>query len=109
MALAGLLVAGLAVASLIGLAFFIVKIVLWTVLLPLRILLKVLMIPVWFTLGAVGLAAGAVALPIVLLVVAAVVVVGAIATILALLIPAVPFILLGLLIWAVLRKRPAAV
>lgn len=97
---------GLAFFSLISLVFFIIKIVLWTVLLPLRILFKVLMIPVALTVGAIGLAAGAAAIPILLLVVTAVVVVGAIAAVLALLVPAIPFILLGLMIWAIVRKRP---
>ena len=76
-------------------------------LLPIRILFKVLMIPVALTFGAIGLFAGAAAIPILLVVVAAVVVVGAIAALLALLVPAIPFILLGLAIWALVRKRPA--
>ena len=108
LAFAGLLAAaGLAFFSLIGLVFFIIKMALWTVLLPIRILFKVLMIPVALTFGAIGLAAGAAAIPILLVVVAAVVVVGAIAALLALLVPAIPFILLGLAIWALVRKRPA--
>jgi hypothetical protein len=78
--------------------------VLWTVFFPIRILLKVLMIPVALTVGAIGLAVG---LPILLVVVASVVVVGAIAALLALLVPAIPFILLGLAIWALVRKSPA--
>lgn len=106
MALTGLLVVGLALAALMGLVFLVVKIAFWTVLLPFRILLKVLMIPVWLTLGAVGLAAGAAVLPVLLFVAAAVVVVGAIAALLALVVPAIPFVLLGLMVWAVLRKRP---
>ena len=108
LAFAGLLAAaGLAFFSLIGLVFFIIKMALWTVLLPLRILFKVLMIPVALTFGAIGLAAGAAAIPILLVVIATVVVVGAIAALVALLVPAIPFILLGLAIWAVVRKRPA--
>ena len=108
LAFAGLLAAaGLAFFSLIGLVFFIIRMAFWTVLLPLRILFKVMMIPVGLALGAVGLAAGAAAIPILLVVVTAVVVVGAIATLLALLVPAIPFVLLGLAIWALVRKRPA--
>ena len=108
-AFAGLLAAaGLAFFSLIGLVFFIIRMALWTVLLPLRILFKVLMIPVALTVGAIGLAAGAAAIPLLLVVVAAVVVVGAIAALLALLVPAIPFILLGLTVWALMRRRPVA-
>lgn len=108
LAFAGLLAAaGLVFFSVIGLVLFFVRMVLWTVFFPIRILLKVLMIPVALTFSAIGLAAGAAAIPILLVVVAAVVVVGAIATLLALLVPAIPFVLLGLAIWALVRKRPA--
>ena len=106
-ALTGLLVAGIAVAAVFGLVFLVLKVVLWAVILPFRILFKLLMIPVWLTLGALGLAAGAAALPILLVVGAGVVVVGVLAALVALLIPAIPFVLLGLAIWAVMRRRPA--
>jgi len=108
LAFAGLLAAaGMAFFSLIGLVFFFVRMVVWTVFFPFRILLKVLMIPVALAFGAIGLAAGAAAIPILLVVVTAVVVFGAIAALLALLVPAIPFVLLGLAIWALVRKRPA--
>ena len=92
----------------LGIVFLVLKIVLWTVLLPFRILLKVLMIPVWFTLGAVGLAAGAALVPLLLVVLAVVAVVGLLLAALAVLLPAIPFVLFGLLIWAFMRKRPVA-
>jgi uncharacterized membrane protein YbaN (DUF454 family) len=60
-------------------------------------------------MGAVSLAAGAAVLPILLVVGLAVVVLGAIAAILALLVPAIPFILLGFVVWAIVKaNRPAA-
>jgi len=34
-------------------------------------------------------------------------VLGAIAALVALLVPAIPFVLFGLMIWAIVRKRPA--
>ena len=103
----GLVAAGLAVAAVLGFVFFLIKLVFWVVLLPFRLLLKALMIPVWLTLGALGMAAGAVLLPVVLIALAAVAVVGVVATLLALLLPALPFILLGLMIWAIFfRKAP---
>jgi hypothetical protein len=48
------------------------------------------------------------ALPILLLVAGGVVVVGLIAALVALLLPALPVILFGLLLWAIFRPRPAA-
>ena len=105
------LLAGLAFFSLAGFVFFIVKLALWTVLLPLRILFKVffkvLMIPVWLTLGAIGMAAGVALLPILLIIGVAIAIVGVIVALVAALVPLIPFILLGLAIWALVRKRPA--
>jgi hypothetical protein len=107
--LGGLVAAGLAVAAVIGFVFFLLKIVLWVVLLPFRILLKALMIPVWLTLGAFGLAAAAVAVPVVLVALAGVAIVGIVAALLAVLLPAVPFVLLGLMLWAIFRRPAPAV
>jgi hypothetical protein len=105
--LGGLVAAGLAVAAVVGFVFFLLKLVFWVVLLPFRLLLKALMIPVWFTLGAVGLAVGAVAVPVLLAVVAVVAVVGVLAAALAFVLPVIPFVLLGLLVWAIFRRSPA--
>ncbi|MEO8681186.1 MAG: hypothetical protein ABI665_19205 [Vicinamibacterales bacterium] len=100
-------------AAVFGLVFLVLKVVLWTVFLPIRILFKVffkvLMIPVWLAMGAVGLVASAAALPILLTVGAGIMVLGLLAAVLALLLPAIPFILLGLAVWAVMRRRPVAV
>jgi hypothetical protein len=107
-ALAGLLIAGLAVFSVVGVVFFVFKIALWAVFLPFRLLFKLLWIPVGLIGGLFSLAAGAAVLPILLVVGLVVAVVGAIAAFLALLVPMIPFILLGLMIWAFMRKRPVA-
>ena len=72
-----------------------------------RLLFKLLWIPVGLVGGAFSLVAGAAILPVLLIVGVAVVVIGAIAAVLALLVPAIPFILLGLAVWAVMRTRPA--
>jgi hypothetical protein len=103
----GLAVAALAVIAAVSFVFLLLKAVLWVVLLPFRLLLKLIMIPVWLTVGAVGLALGAAALPVILLVLTAVAVIGVITTVLALLLPAIPFVLLGLMLWAIFRKTPA--
>ena len=107
-ALLGLMIAGFAVAAVIGTVFLVLKLVLWAVILPFRLLFKILMIPVWMTLGALGMLAGAAFIPIVLVVIAGVAVVGLVAALLALLLPAIPFVLFGLLIWAMMRRRPVA-
>ena len=111
-ALAGLLFGGFALAAVFGLVFLVLKVALWTVFLPIRLLFKVvfkvLLVPVWLTLGAVGLVASAAALPILLTVGAGILVIGLITAVLALLLPAVPFILLGLAVWALMRRRPVA-
>jgi hypothetical protein len=101
-----LLAAGLGIAALLGFVFLLLKLVLWAVLLPFRLLLKLLMIPVWLTLGGVGLALGAIAMPVLLVGLAAVAVIGIVGTVLAILLPAIPFVLLGLLLWAVFRRSP---
>jgi hypothetical protein len=103
----GLLLVGLAVAVVLSAVFLVMKLVLWIVLLPFRLLLKALMIPVWLTLGTLGLAAGALSLPVLAVVVGGVMFVGIVAAVLALMLPAIPFILLGLLLWAIFRRSPA--
>ena len=103
----GLATAALAVVAILGFVFLLLKVVLWVVLLPFRLLLKLIMVPVWLTFGAVGLALGAAALPVILIVLTAVAVIGVVTTILALLLPAIPFVLLGLMLWAIFRKTPA--
>jgi len=58
MALAGLLLAGLAVACVLGLAFFVVKVVFWAIFLPFRLLFKLMWVPIGLVMGALSLAAG---------------------------------------------------
>ena len=108
-AFAGILAAGLAVAFVFGLIFFVLKLVFWAVFLPFRLLFKLLWIPFGLVTGAVGLAAGAALLPILLVVGGVVAVIGLFAAIIAVLIPAIPFLLLGLVVWAFMRRQPEAV
>jgi len=107
-ALAGLFIAGFAVLSVVGVVFLVFKVLMWTVFLPFRLLFKLLWIPVGLIGGMFSLAAGAAILPILLVVGLVVAVVGAIAALLAVLVPMIPFLLLGLMIWALMRKRPIA-
>jgi len=116
-ALAGLLMGGFAVAAILGVVMFALKIVFWTIFLPFRILSKIffkvifraLMFPIWLTVGALGMAASAVAMPVMLVVLAGVAIIGVLAALFALLLPLLPFVMFGLLIWAFMRKRPAVV
>ncbi len=95
-----LLLAFVAVAALGGLALlsvvFLVKMVLWAVLLPFRILFKL-------TFGLGGLLVGVIAAPLVLLVVVVGVVVALIGALLAVVLPLLPFVMLALLGWAIYR------
>lgn len=105
-ALAGLLIAGIAVFAVIGMVFFVLKIVLWAVFFPIRLLFKLMWIPFGLIGGLFSLAAGVTILPIVLSVGLVVAAVAAIAALLTMLIPAIPFVLLGLMVWAFMRPRP---
>ena len=93
----------------VGVVFLVIKVLFWTIFLPFRLLFKLLWIPVGLAMGAVGLApappscrfSSSSAWPWLSS--------GAIAALLALLVPAIPFILLGFVIWAIVKSnRPAA-
>ncbi|MCA1583379.1 MAG: hypothetical protein LC791_00930 [Acidobacteria bacterium] len=99
--------AALATAAVVGVLLFLVKIALWTVLLPLRLVLKLIWLPVGLTLGAVGLLLGTIAIPLLVVMIGGVLLAGLVAAIVALLLPLIPFVLLGLLIWSLMRRRPA--
>ena len=107
MALAALVIGGLAVVAAVGVVFLIFKIVLFAVFLPFRLLFKLMWIPAGLIGGAFSLVAGAAILPVLLTIGVAVAVIAVIAAVLALLVPAIPFVLLGLMVWALMRKRPA--
>ena len=104
-ALAGLFIAGLAVRAVVGVVFLVLKVVFWAVFLPFRLLFKLLWIPVGLVDGRRRAWPPARRiLPILLIVGVVVAVLGAVAALLALLVPAIPFILLGLMIWALMRS-----
>jgi hypothetical protein len=107
-AFAGLLIAGFAFMAVMGMVFLVLKIVLWTVFLPLRLLFKLMWLPVALIGGLFSVAAGAAILPIVLTIGLAVAAFAVIAAAVALLLPAIPFVLLGLVVWAMLRRSPQA-
>jgi hypothetical protein len=102
-----LAVAGLCVAAVVGFVFFLIKMVLWVVLFPVRLLFKLLWLPFGLAIGTVGLGLGALAIPLLLLLLGGVVIFGLIAAVIGLLIPAIPFVLLGLLLWSIFGGRTA--
>ena len=106
--LAMLAVVGLSIAAVIGFVFFLLKMVLWVVFLPLRLLFKLLWLPVGLALGAVGMGLGLLAVPLLLVVLGGVLVFGLIAAVIGVMIPAIPFVLFGLLLWSIFRRAPAA-
>lgn len=106
--LGAIAVAGLAVAAVLGFVLLFLRFVFWAVLLPVRLLFRLLMFPVWLALGAAGLVVGTVAVPVVLAGVALVAVLGVVAAVLAIVLPVIPFVLLGLLVWALVRRSPVA-
>jgi hypothetical protein len=114
------LVIGVAAAAVIGLLFlllklafwvifFPLKLVFWVVFLPIRLLFKLLSLPFGLAFGKLGMGLGLIALPLILLIVGGMLLVGLIIAIVGVLIPAIPFVLLGLLLWSVFRKRPAVI
>jgi hypothetical protein len=104
--LGGLVLVGLAIAAVASVVFLLLKLVFWVVFLPFRLLFRLLMIPIWIMVGLLGAGAAALALPVVFIALAGVALVGLVAAALAVLLPATPFILLGLLIWAIFKPRP---
>jgi hypothetical protein len=114
------LAVGVAVAAVIGFLFLLLKLVFWVVFfplklvfslvfLPIRLLFKLTTLPFGLAFGTVGVGLGLIALPLIILVVGGVLLVGLVVAIVAVMIPAIPFILLGLLLWSVFRKRPAVI
>lgn len=106
LALAGLLMGGFAFMAVCGLIFLVLRVVFWAVFFPIRILMKLLWLPFALIGGVLSLAAGVTILPILLTIGLVVAAVAALAALVALLVPATPFVLLGLMIWVVMRRRP---
>ncbi|HYU81028.1 MAG TPA: hypothetical protein VEK56_18710 [Vicinamibacterales bacterium] len=105
--LATLAFVGMSVVAVLGFVFFVLRLALWAVFFPIRLLLKLLWIPIGLTFGAVGLALGATALPLLALFAGGILIFGLVAAAVALLLPAIPFVLFGLLLWAIFRRHPA--
>ena len=106
--LALLAIVGLSVAAVIGFVFLVLKIVLWVIFLPLRLLFKLMWLPLGLAFGAVGTGLSVLGLPLLFLVFGGVLVFGLVAALIGLIVPLIPFVLLGLLIWSIFRAPAAA-
>jgi hypothetical protein len=100
---------GLSIAAVLGVIFFLVRLVLWAALFPFRFLLKLLWAPVGLVLGALALVFGTIALPALFLIAGGIVVMAIVSVIASVLLPLLPFLLLGFALWALFRRRTAAV
>ena len=103
-ALGALAAAGAAMAGLVGLLWLVLKLVF----LPIRLALGLVKFALGAVAGLVGMLAMLAIAPVLLVVVGGVFVVGHEIAGLAVLLPLLPFVLLGLVVWSFL-KRPAVV
>lgn len=98
----GFLVAALLVVASVGLV--ILKLIFWIVLLPFRLLFWLLLLPFLLFKAVIGFLALVLVGPLVLLALVA----SAIAAALALLVPLLPLVALGLLIWLLVKATQPA-
>lgn len=100
--LLSMIVGGLAVAAIVTTVALVLKLAFWLVLLPFRVGFYLLFFPLWLVRSAFKLVGVAIVLPIVLLV-------AVIGIAVAVLVPLLPVLVVGVLIWAVVRafRRPA--
>lgn len=102
LALGAVATAGAVVFGILGLVWFALKLVF----LPIRLALGLVKLVVGVVAGALGMLAMLALAPVLLLGVGGALVVGLVIAALAALLPLIPFILLGLVVWSFL-KRPA--
>ncbi len=102
LALGAVATAGAVVVGLFGVVWFVLKLVL----LPIRLAFGLVKLVVGVVFGALGMLAMLALAPVLVVAVGGAIVVGLVIALLAALLPLVPFILLGLVVWSFL-KRPA--
>jgi hypothetical protein len=107
--LASLAMTGLMVAAVVAVGVLVLKTLFFLVTLPFRIAFAVLFFPLWLAKTVAKLALAAVVVPLVALAGVVLAALAALAAIAAIVAPLLPIIILGLLVWAVVRSfRPAA-
>ncbi len=102
LALGAVAIGGAVVFGILGIVWFVLKLVF----LPIRLALGLVKLVVGVVAGAVGMLAMLALAPVLLVGIGGALVVGLVIAALAALLPLVPFILLGLVVWSFL-KRPA--
>lgn len=108
LALASLVMTGLMVAAVVAVGVFVVKALFFLVTLPFRIAFAVLFFPIWIAKTVAKVALAALVIPVVAVIGVVLAVMAALAAIAAIIAPLVPLIIVGLLVWAVIRSfRPA--
>jgi hypothetical protein len=101
----GTIAAGATVVGMVGVFWLLLKLIF----LPIRLALGVVKFVVGLAAAAVGLVAMLALAPVLAVGVGGVLVVGLIVAALAVLLPLIPFVLLGLIVWSFLKRPPAAV
>jgi hypothetical protein len=102
LALGAVATAGAVVVGLFGVVWFVLKLVL----LPIRLAFGLVKLVMGVVFGALGMLAMLALAPVLVVAVGGAIAVGLVIALLAALLPLVPFILLGLVVWSFL-KRPA--
>ena len=103
-----LVMMALVVAAVVSVGALVLRVAFWTVLLPVRLVFCLLFVPFWIARTVLKMAFGVILLPILLVGGLLVAVVAAIAALVAVVTPLLPLLVVGFLIWAVLRTfRPA--
>jgi hypothetical protein len=107
--LASLVMTGLMVAAVVSVGVLIVKALFFLVTLPFRLVFAVLFFPFWIVKTVGKVAVAAIVIPLAALAGIVLAVLAAVAAIAAIVAPLLPLLIVGLLVWAVLRSvRPAA-
>jgi hypothetical protein len=108
LAILALVMMAMVVAAVVAAAAFVIRAAFWLILLPIRLVFALLFVPFWIARMVLKVTVGAILLPVVMvggLIVAAI---AAVAALIAVVTPLLPLLLVGVLIWLVLRSfRPA--
>jgi hypothetical protein len=111
-ALLALVLMALAVAAVVSAAAFVFRMAFWLLFLPLRLLFGLLIVPFWIARMLLKVVFGALLLPVFLVVGGLVAVAALIATVIAIVSPLLPLLIVGFLLWVVIRsfsRRPVVV
>jgi hypothetical protein len=110
-ALLALVLFALCVAAVVSALAFAFRMAFWMVLLPVRLLFGVLIVPFWIARMLLKVVFGALMLPVLLVVGGLLTMAALIAAFVAIVTPMLPLLIVGFLIWVVIRslRRPAVV